>query len=136
MTPKQPTKLFPLFLTEKLAETKAFYRDQAGFTVTIDMPYYLQVASNTKEGPELCFMKPDAFPDGQRRPSFAGAGVMVSVPVADADEKYAALRRAGAEPQTAPSDKPWGWRSFIVEDPNGVALDFFHVYKEVAAGAM
>ncbi len=25
-----------------------------------------------------------------------------------------------------PSDKPWRWRSFLVTDPNGVMLDFFH----------
>jgi uncharacterized glyoxalase superfamily protein PhnB len=56
---------------------------------------------------------------------------MVSVPVPDADEKHTALKQAGVDVLDAPSDKPWGWRSFLAQDPNGVVLDFFHVYKEV-----
>ena len=36
----------------------------------------------------------------------------------------------------APTDKPWGWRSYFVSDPNGVVLDFFHVYKEIPADKM
>jgi predicted enzyme related to lactoylglutathione lyase len=131
MKPKNPTRLFPLFLTEKLGETKAYYRDKAGFAVTIDMDGYLQVQCSGKDGPELCFMNPDKFPDGKRRPAFEGRGVMVSVPVPDADEAHTRMRKAGAEIAEPPSDKPWGWRSFLAVDPNGVGLDFFHVYKEV-----
>lgn len=130
MKPNNPTKLFPLFLTPKLSETKAYYEDKVGFRVTIETPNYLQVQHGDELGPELCFMKPDAFPDGKARPPFPGEGVMVSVPVPDADEKFAALKKAGADLLDTPSDKPWGWRSFLVADPNGVVLDFFHVYRE------
>lgn len=131
MKPQNPTKLFPLFLTTKLAETKAYYEGKAGFRVIYDRDSYLQVQHGDENGPELCFMKPDAFPDGKQRPSFPGQGVLVSVPVDDADEKYTALKRQGAEVLDAPSDKPWGWRSFLAVDPNGVVLDFFHVYEVI-----
>jgi uncharacterized glyoxalase superfamily protein PhnB len=131
MKPKNPSRLFPLFLTSRLEETKSFYTSKAGFRVTVETPSYLQVQLGEVDGPELCFMKPDAFPDGRAREPFGGQGVMVSVPVEDADRKYAELKEAGAALTEGPTDKPWGWRSFVAVDPNGVALDFFHVYKEV-----
>jgi catechol 2,3-dioxygenase-like lactoylglutathione lyase family enzyme len=136
MKPKTPNKLFPLFVTSKLPETKAFYEGKAGFHVTVDRPMYLQVQHGDADGPELCFMKPEALPDGKSQAAFPGKGVMVSVPVQSADEKYAVLKQAGVPLLDAPSDKPWGWRSFLAVDPNGVLLDFFHVYKHVDPSAM
>ncbi len=127
---KNPDKLFPLFLVEDLAKTKAFYAQKAGFEVKLDMPNYLQVAY--EKGPELCFMTPDGFPDGRARPKFAGEGVIVSIPTTNADDKHAALGKQGVELLNAPADKPWGWRSFLARDPNGVVLDFFHVISDEA----
>ncbi len=134
MKPKNPNKLFPLILTSKLDETKRFYQ-QAGFSVTFDLPTYLQVRYGSGDAPELCFMKPDAFPDGKLRPAFDGKGVIMSVPTNDADEKHAALQATGATILAPPEDKPWGWRSFFAVDPNGLVLDFFHVYKEMDAAS-
>jgi predicted enzyme related to lactoylglutathione lyase len=129
MQPQNPNKLFPLFVTKKLAETKRFYSELAGFTITHDLPNYLQVASAGPEGPELCFMNPDGFPGGGPWPEFAGAGVIMSIPVPNADAKHAALVKADLKPLAPPSDKPWGWRSFQVADPNGVVLDYFHTIE-------
>lgn len=125
-----PQKLFPLILTDKIAETKAFYEDTAGFKVVWDSEMYLQVEAQEPGAPHLCFMKTDAFPDGKVRPAFAGEGVIVSVPTKSADEKYTELEQRGAKLLSKPQDMPWGWRSFAAVDPNGLVLDFFHVYKE------
>ncbi len=130
MKPKNPEKLFPLFITDKLEAIKRFYVDQAEFTLSFDSPEYVQVCSPEPGSPELCFAKPTAFPDGVK-PAFAGKGVLVSVPTQNADEKFARMRKLGAELLDAPTDKPWGWRSFLVIDPAGVVLDFFHVEKEL-----
>lgn len=132
MKPKNPNQLFPMFLVDDLAATKRYYTDKLGFTVTFDLPSYLQVRSHAEPGgPELCFMRPDGFPDGKKRPAFKGEGVVVSIPVDNADAAYDRMRSTGASVQDAPTDKPWGWRSYFVSDPNGVVLDFFHVYKEI-----
>lgn len=130
-----PSKLFPLILTDKLDETKAFYTKTAGWTVTHEMPNYLQVRSGTDEAsPELAFMKPDVSPAmGQPMKTFKGEGIIVSVPTASADKKHQALLDAKAPVLSEPSDKPWGWRSFLVRDPNGVILDFFHEVQQSAA---
>lgn len=122
---ENPNKLFPMFVTAKLAETKAFYVDKLGWKATYDKPYYLQVRSGELDGPELAFMSPEV-PGAASSPSFPGAGVVVSVPVEDADRHHDALCGRGVEPRTEPSLKPWGWRSYHVSDPNGVILDFFH----------
>lgn len=129
---KNPEMLFPLFVTEKLEETKRYYLDKLGFQVTFDQPEYLQVRYGAAGAPELCFMRPDAVPNAPPRPVFAGNGVIVSVPTEDADSACKRMQQKGATIEDQPSDKPWGWRSFLVRDPNGVVLDFFHVYKEAA----
>jgi uncharacterized glyoxalase superfamily protein PhnB len=127
---KNPTKLFPLILTTRLAETKQFYQDVLGAKITFDLPTYLHVVFGEGDAPELAFMKPDAFPDGKSRPAFDGRGVFMSIPTANADEFSAQIHKRGAEIVSPVTDKPWGWRSFLTQDPNGVILDFFHVYKD------
>lgn len=44
----------------------------------------------------------------------------------DADAHHTLLQRRGVT-APAPTDKPWGWRSFLVDDPAGVTLDFHSV---------
>lgn len=122
---ENPRKLFPMFITPDLAETKAFYVDKLGWRATYDTDGYLQVRRDAKDGPELCFMSPAAT--GDALPRFEGKGVLVSVPVTNADEHHAFVVERGVEPITKPDLKPWGWRSYNVADPNGVVLDFFHV---------
>lgn len=130
-----PTKLFPLIVTNRLDATKAFYTQKAGCTVTIDMDQYLQVRfGDEPDGPELCFMTvQEAGSPMGRVERFEGRGLVVSVPTRDADATHAAMKARGAEPLSMPADKPWGWRSFAVADPNGVVLDFFHVIDQSAA---
>ena len=135
MKPKNPETLFPLFVTDKLAETKAYYSERAGFEITHDLPNYLQVRyGKPDDAPTLCFMLPDAFPGGKTLPRYGGEGVIVSIPTASADETHERLKQAGAPILSQPEDKPWGWRSFFSVDPNGVMLDFFHVVRENPMG--
>ncbi len=129
-----PTKLFPLIVTSKLAETKAYYTDKAGFTLTTDMEHYFQVRFGADQGaPELCFIDRDQAPGlGPLRP-FGGQGLIISIPTPSADTTHRDLERQGARILSTPADKPWGWRSFSAVDPNGVVLDFFHVLEQAAA---
>jgi catechol 2,3-dioxygenase-like lactoylglutathione lyase family enzyme len=128
-----PNKLFPMVITEKLAETKAFYVEQAGFEIVHDMDGYLQVRYGADEsGPELAFMRPDAAPPLGKLPAFSGQGLVISVPTQDADATFTAYQGKKVPIVAEPSDKPWGWRSFLASDPNGVVLDFFHVIDQAA----
>lgn len=55
-----------------------------------------------------------------------GKGMYVYLHVADIDEKYAELTKAGIVPKAVPRDWPWGRREFVVSDPDGYKLCFWH----------
>ncbi len=125
MTPQNPDKLFPLYITDDLERLRAFYVDRSGWTLSHQSPDYLQV--QYRGGPELCFMTTRA---AAPLPAYGGQGAVVSVPTPDCDALWEALQKAKLEPLTPPSDKPWGWRSFHIQDPCGVVLDYFHVIDD------
>jgi len=52
--------------------------------------------------------------------------------VRDADGLHSRLSEAGVVPTDPLADRPWGHRSFTIEDPSGLPLTFFEVVEEVA----
>lgn len=127
--PENPKKLFPMFVTEKFDAVRRFYAERLGCKVLYDTPEYVHYEYG--DGPEIAFVRPDAFPGQPPRPVFGGAGAILSVPTADADALHAKLLKdPDATVLNAPTNKPWGWRSFWVADPTGLVLDFFHVVEE------
>lgn len=125
--------MVPLLVVEDVAATRRFYVDDLGCTPVIEQGDYLQVRfGDDPDTRELAFMAPDG-PDGPMggESTFTG-GLVVSVAVDDADKHHAVLADRGVRAPEA-TDKPWGWRSFVLRDPNGVVLDFFHAIAEDAA---
>lgn len=121
-----PVKLYPLIITETFDATREFYVDRLGSQITFDMPNYLQIRFGEPEAaPELAFMRAgiENAPPGA---PFTGAGLVVSVPVESADAYAKTLPKRRIEILGPPEDRPWRWRSFHVQDPAGVILDFFH----------
>ena len=129
-----PKKLFPMILSDKLSETRLYYTKKLGAEVVHSEDNYLQLRfGSDKDAPELAFMVPQTCePLGGVLPKFSGQGLLVSIPTDNADETHARMEKAGAEIRVGVLDKPWGWRSFVVRDPNGVLLDFFHVLEQSA----
>jgi catechol 2,3-dioxygenase-like lactoylglutathione lyase family enzyme len=125
--------LIPLVITDKLAETKAFYTETLGFSVSIDMDDYLQIRCGGEDGPELAFFRTGPLLGVGPAEPFGGRGLVISIPTPDADAMHAKVTERGVTPISAPSDKPWRWRSFSVADPSGVVLDFFHVLPQSSA---
>jgi catechol 2,3-dioxygenase-like lactoylglutathione lyase family enzyme len=129
---KTSSKLFPLVMTKKLDKVRAFYTEKLGCSLKHDLPDYLQVAFRAADGPELCFMIPDNAPSlGAAPDEFAGRGLAVSVPVDDVDGLHAKLAAKGVPIVSAPTDRPWKWRSFVCQDPSGVLLDFFKPLEQM-----
>lgn len=125
--------MVPLITTEDLAATRRFYLEDLGCTPVIEQDGYLQVRfGDDPDTREVAFMTPDP-PDGPLgdQPAYSG-GLILSIAVGDADKQRAVLLDRGVDAPEA-SDKPWGWRSFVVRDPNGVLLDFFHEIAHTAA---
>ena len=71
-----PTKLFPLVVTDKLAETRAYYTEKLGAELSFGGDTYIQVRFGGQDGPELCFMTPDAAPALGHLPKFGGDGLV------------------------------------------------------------
>lgn len=120
-------KLIPMITTADIKATKAFYVDQLGFDIVFDMPNYLHVSYNN--GPELAFMPGGEFPPmgkGVHRQTFTGVGLAISIPTVSADKKAEEFKAKGIELMMDVEDKPWGWRSVFIVDPNGLVLDFSH----------
>lgn len=126
-------KLLPLIFTNELGETRDFYRDKLGLELRFDMPNYLQVKFPGEGGPELCFAKPVVATSlGAEADVFSGRGLAISVPENDVDARHDQLKRRGVPIVSAPTDRPWNWRSFVCRDPNGVMLDFFRPLEQAA----
>jgi catechol 2,3-dioxygenase-like lactoylglutathione lyase family enzyme len=129
-------KMVPMVVTDTLAATRTFYLDQLGATPVVqDDDDYVQVRFGAGEHrPELAFCRPmpSESPLGAQ-PAFA-QGLVVFVPVDDADVYRKELVERGLD-VSEPTDKPWGWRSFLLADPSGVTLDFYHVLPDDAQDA-
>ena len=120
-------KMLPIIVTDRLDATRDFYIDALGWTLVDKMDGYLQVrAGGVDTDPELAFLAPQPAqgPLGTRAPFTTG--LVISIPVGDADAHRTMLQQRGVT-APAPTDKPWGWRSFLVDDPGGVTLDFWSV---------
>ncbi len=116
-------KLNAGIITEKLAETKAFYTDVLGFGVTFENDFYLLLHTPKKEA-EISFLLP-------RHPSqqplfhepFAGQGLYFTIEVDDVDTVYSDLKAQAVTIKIDIRDEPWGDRHFAIQDPNGIGID-------------
>ena len=116
----RPTSASPCITTERLAETREFYRTNFDASITFDCGWYVSIA--LADGVSLQFMQPQP---GQ--PACATAGLTYNFCVADVDEEHRRLAAKGLHPVMPIEDHPWGDRGFAVRDPNGVTL---YIYSE------
>lgn len=104
--------------TEKLQESKAFYIGHFGFKLFFESDWYIELV--TPEGNAgISF----TLPQREEGEFFNGRGIVFSLEVEDADREYNRLKAEGVSIYQGIQNKPWGERSFVVDDPNGV-----HVY--------
>lgn len=116
-------KLNAGILTEKLAETKAFYTEKLNFGVSFENEFYLLLHTPNEES-ELSFLLPN-HPTQQAffHAPFEGKGMYLTIEVDDLDSLYAELIKKGVEIKVELRTEPWGDRHFAIEDPNGIGID-------------
>jgi catechol 2,3-dioxygenase-like lactoylglutathione lyase family enzyme len=107
---------------DSLAACRAFYVDLLGLQVSYDADHYLGVRGGAPGAPELGFMSRDAMAPH----AFDGRGISFVLEVADADREHARLAAAGAAFLQPPTDQPWGYRSCMLNDPNGIVVIIGH----------
>ena len=116
-------KLNAGIVTEKLAETKAFYTDILKFGVTFENEFYLLLHTPNHKG-EISFLLPN-HPSQQSlfHKPFQGQGIYLTIEVDNVDEVYKGLKQKNVEIKIDIRDEPWGDRHFAIEDPNGIGID-------------
>ena len=112
------------FSTEKLQESKEFYMKYFHFILVYESDWYIELISAENPGMGVSF----TLPQREVGEFFNGKGVVLSFEVEDVDTEFSRLKGAGLENLSEIQDKPWGERSFVVEDPNGVHL---YIYKSI-----
>ncbi|MEM7307483.1 MAG: VOC family protein [Planctomycetota bacterium] len=116
-------RFYPLFLTAKLGETKAFYVEHFGFEVAMENERYVDLVNGPSK---LGFMDPT----GEGAPTARGEGLYFCLEVADVDAEHRRLTEAGLRFESAPEDKPWGDRCAVLSDPNGVRVYLYRPLVE------
>ncbi|HMQ49401.1 MAG TPA: VOC family protein [Saprospiraceae bacterium] len=118
-----PMKMNAGIVTEKLAETKAFYTQVLGFGVTFENEFFL-LLHTPDHAFEISFLQPH-HPSQQPlfQPPFQGQGLYLTIEVEDVDRLYQLMEEKGVTIAIALRDEPWGDRHFAIIDPNGIGID-------------
>ncbi|WP_222597076.1 VOC family protein [Chitinophaga pinensis] len=123
---KHTMKLNAGIITNKLAESKAFYTEVLGFGVTFENEFYLLMHTPDKST-EISFLLPD-HPSQQAlfQKPFQGQGMYLTIEVEDVDSLYTTIKKKGVPVKIDIRNEAWGDRHFAIEDPNGVGIDIVH----------
>ncbi|MFK8267110.1 VOC family protein [Capnocytophaga cynodegmi] len=116
-------KLNAGIITEKLAETKAFYTEILNFGVSFENEFYLLLHTPNQEA-EISFLFPN-HPSQQpifQKP-FQNQGVYLTIEVENVDEVYKELKNKSIPIEIELRNEPWGDRHFAIKDPNGIGID-------------
>ncbi|EGO64222.1 VOC family protein [Acetonema longum] len=111
--------------TDKLQESKNFYIDHFGFQLVYESDWYIELISPQSPYFGISF----TLPQREAGEFFHGKGLILSFEVANADSECQRLKAAGLAVFQDLQDKPWGERSFVIDDPNGVHL---YIYQSIA----
>jgi uncharacterized glyoxalase superfamily protein PhnB len=108
--------------TYKLQESKQFYIKHFGFRLVYESDWYIELLPQDLETAGISFV----LAQREEGEIFNGRGLILSFEVTDVDKEYARLKAEGLEICQELQDKPWGERSFVVDDPNGIHV---YIYK-------
>ncbi|MBD2259356.1 VOC family protein [Pseudanabaena sp. FACHB-2040] len=114
-------KLWSGIITEKIEESKVFYRRLFNCEVIYNSDWFVLLRLGQSE---LGFMQPNLEAQAPIfRPSFSGKGVWITIDVEDANAEYQRIAAMGIPIEVELRDEPWGDRHFVVVDPNGIGVD-------------
>lgn len=122
------------FSTEKLQESKEFYMNHFGFKLAYESDWYIELVTPAGDA-GISF----TLPQREEGEFFNGKGIILSFEVEDVEAEYNRLKEQNVPIYQELQDKPWGERSFVVDDPNGVHVYLYKLieqtdeYKELYA---
>ncbi len=110
--------------TYKLQESKNFYMQYFDFQLVYESDWYIELIAPDQPAAGISF----TLPQRDAGEIFNGKGLIISFQVADVDAEFERLKALGLDIYQELEDKPWGERSFVINDPNGVHL---YIYKSI-----
>jgi catechol 2,3-dioxygenase-like lactoylglutathione lyase family enzyme len=105
------------------ATSASWFVEHFGFTVGVDLGWYVSTQAPGHPGLSLDFVQRDhdSWPEIARgRPV---AGTLLAFVVADVDAEFARLGRAGLPVLKPLVTEPWGQRRFQVAGPDGLLVE-------------
>ncbi len=115
-------QIAPVFFTEDIPRTLAYYKDKLGFACLgtwMDPPVYAIVACDEHAIHFRCAAPPTANPD-----KYADELLDAYIFVEDADALCAEFAARGVEFTRELANMPWNSREFVVKDCDGRLLAF------------
>lgn len=114
-------KLWTGIITNKLRESRNFYRDYFGATVLWEADWFVLLKLGESELGFLLPNQPSQAPIFQH--AFSGQGLWVTIEVPNVDAEHNRLVARGLPIVISLRNEAWGVRHFAVVDPNGVGVD-------------
>jgi uncharacterized glyoxalase superfamily protein PhnB len=114
-------RIIPGIVVKDIGAAKVFYARHLGAKVTFDAGWYVSLRLGARDGPEVAFATPHHDQDTPITPGT----LSLYAEVDDVDATHDQVRATGAVIDGPLSDKPWGDRSFMLSDPNGVRVYVF-----------
>ena len=118
----KPESIYPVIGTDKIMESRDFYTNHFDFDVVFEADWYVSLKSRHNPAYELALLDYHhaSLPEAYRHPA---RGVLINFEVANVDEVYAKLKKAGLPMLLDLKSEEWGQRHFITHDPNGILID-------------
>jgi catechol 2,3-dioxygenase-like lactoylglutathione lyase family enzyme len=114
---------YPVVVTDRLRDTRDFYRRWLGFEVEFEAAWFVLLTSGDPNPVLLAFMHSDHPSSPPSPAAHRGDGTFLTLQVADAAAEHDRLVAAGLELDLELTDEPWGQRRFGVVDPAGMWVD-------------
>jgi len=118
------SQFYPVLMTDDVAGTSSFYRDNFRFAPKFESAWYVHLQSSEDESVNLAILANDheTIPALARNRGNA-RGLLLNFEVEDVDAEYRRAEQAALPILLALRDEPFGQRHFITQDPNGVLID-------------
>lgn len=113
-----------LFWVQENRISEKFYK-KLGFSTDESTDFYSEISLGSFKITLVNMRDEDEFA-GDSLAGEKGKGMYVYIHVDDVDAHYAKLVGEGFKPHTEPRDWPWGNREFVLKDPDGYKIVFWH----------
>lgn len=131
----QLSSFYPVIGTQRIAESRDFYVQNFGFTITFEAGWYVSLKMADYPQYELALLDYThlTVPKDFQKPT---SGLILNFEVEDVDAEYDRLIHKGGLPLALDiRSEDFGQRHFITTDPNGVLIDVIKVIPATGEAA-